>query len=632
MKLLISLILSVLFFAASADVRTVAVDSIEKDRSGRIIRANLRLTEGADAVLHVAWGLENVGDDIDAWDSCLPVAIIPGSKTTFTYEFPANVGDDVKAARFFLLEDFDIPLTKRYAWIGTDGNQVIDTTFIPSGQSSVEMKISLNSVDRSAALFCARSKGNSDDSFTAFYIAEGGWRFDYFKQGSASQPVAEANQIYVLKADGTGMYIDGDLISKQFIQDKKVAGLPLLLFGSRFSQGGRIENKASLKMYSLKAYHDINDKSSVALDLIPTEKDGVVCLYNRVDGSYLKSYPYDSHPLIHGEEVDFSRPGIISRSEVLSGSFGAERYVNIVAKRRSDATKRIASVDLSFTAGLPRKLYVAYGNKDMGDDITEWESVLFVDDISGDTTEYTFDIPESWEMDIAAIRFFLCGSEFYPGCESLCEGVKVDNVYVATSFIPTFRSIIDMTLSFSTVSESQTIFCARGPSNGPKSMTLFYLADGGWRLDRNSNQTISHVLAEVSKRYSITAGVFGLRVNNSSVIPRNEFLTEYTAGSTLALLMSSYSGHPENGSYPFTGTIYSFKAVQDSTDPDSVVLDLVPCVKDGKPHLYNRVDGEFFDFRGSGTATAVGVFSNGSSVSSTEVLNINPKGLRLSVR
>jgi len=632
MKLLFSLIFSVLFFAVSADVRTVAVDSIEKDLSGRIVRANLHLTAGADAVLHVTWGSKDAGDDIDAWDSCLPVAMISGSKTTFTYEFPVNVGDDVKVARFFLLEDFDIPLTKRYAWIGTDGNQVIDTSFIPSGRSSVEMEFSLNSVDRSVALFCARTQGNSTDSFTAFYIAGDGWRFDYFKQGSASQPVAEANQIYAFKADGTGLYLDGDLISERTVQDKKVAGLPLLLFGSRYSQGGTIENKASLKMYSLKVYRDISDRSSVALDLIPTEKDGVVCMYNRADGTYLKSYPYDIHPLTHGEEVDISRPGIISRSEVLSGSFGAERHVNIIAKRRSDATRRIVSVDLSFTAGLSRKLYVAYGNKDMGDDITAWESVLFVDDISGDTTEYTFDMPESWDMDIATIRFFLCDSEFYPGCESLCEGVKVDNVYVATSFVPTFRSVIDMTLSFSTVSEPQTIFCARGPSNGPKSMTLFYLADGGWRLDRNSNQTISYVAAEVSKRYSITAGVFGLRVNGSSVIPRNEFITEYTTGSTLAMLISSYGGHPENGSYPFTGTIYSFKAMQDSADPDSVVLDLVPCIKNGKPHFYNRVDGGFIGFSGSGTATAVGVLPNGSSVSSTDVLNINPTGLRMSVR
>ena len=95
---------------------------------------------------------------------------------------------------------------------------------------------------------------------------------------------------------------------------------------------------------------------------------------------------------------------------------------------------------------------------------------------------------------------------------------------------------------------------------------------------------------------------------------------------------SSYGGHPENGSYPFTGTIYSFKAMQDSADPDSVVLDLVPCIKNGKPHFYNRVDGGFIGFSGSGTATAVGVLPNGSSVSSTDVLNINPTGLRMSVR
>ena len=597
--------------AVSAYGRTVSVSSVERESHNRIVCANLQLTTGDAAVLHVAYGAADGGSDIDAWDVHRPVAMVEGNTTSYTYTFPSDIGDDVAAVRFFLLEDYDIPLAKRYDYVETDGTQFVETQFTPSGLSAVEMRLSLNSVDSSVALCCARTQGNSTDSFTAFYITGSGWRFDYFAAGSAVGPVAVAGQSYAVRVENTGLFLDGTCISSRTSKPGSVSGAPLLLFASYYGNTAYAENKASEKLYSLKAWSNSTDVTSIALDLVPTEHDGEACLYNRIDGTYLKS-AVSGHPLEHGNEIAVVRPVVLSQTVSLSGKFGAERTMRVVAKHRSSSTGRLSSLDLAFTSGLDRKLYVAYGARDEGNDITDWPHVRLVGDVSGDLTEYTFNVPESLGGDARAMRLFLCDGEYIPGCEAVCEGVAVDGVYVATGFTPTSFSIIDMALSFTTVSESQTIFCSRKSTTD--SLTVFYIADKGWRLDYKSAQTTSEVTAEINRKYSLRVTGVGLFVDDASIITCN--FGEFTAGSTMALFVASY-GHPESGSYPFKGTFYSLKAQQYSGDPNSVVLDLVSCQKDGNACLYNRVNGDFLNFGGSGTAVPVGSKANGTAVATT---------------
>jgi len=613
--------------AVSAYGRTVSVSSVERDSCNRIVRANLHLTTGDTAVLHIAWGSADGGSDIDAWDHHRPVAMVEGTTTSYAYAFPSDIGDDIAAVRFFLLEDYDIPLAKQYDYVETDGTQFVKTQFTPSGLSAVEMRLSLNSVDSSVALCCARTQGNNTDSFTAFYITGSGWRFDYFAGGQPVAPIAVSDQPYTVRMANNGLFLDGTRISARTSNPDRVSGAPLLLFASYYGDTANAQYKASEKLYSLKAWSNSTDVTSIALDLIPTEHDGEACLYNRIDGAYLKS-AVAGHPLEHGNEIAVVRPVVLSQTVSLSGKFGAERTIRVVAKHRSSSTGRLSSLDLAFTSGLDRKLYVAYGARDEGNDITDWPHVRLVGDISGDLTEYTFTVPESLGSDARAMRLFLCDSEYIPGCESVCEGVAVDGVYVATGFTPSTLSIIDMVLSFATVSESQTIFCAR--KSTADSLTMFYIADKGWRLDYKSDQITSEVTAEIGRKYSLRVTGNGLFVDDASIItPR--YFAEFTAGSTMALFVASY-GHPESGSYPFKGTFYSLKAQQLSGDPNSVVLDLVSCQKDGNACLYNRVNGDFLNFGGSGTAVPVGSKANGFAVATTDAFALYPLGFTISFR
>ena len=598
--------LSTVLSAAFADGRTVSVASVENDSHGRHLRANLSLSSGDVAVLHLAYGTTAGGDDIDSWEHCRPVAMIPGATTSYLYEFPRDIGDDIGAVRFFLLEDYDIPLKKQYDYVETDGSQYVMTSFLPTGHSAVEMELSLNSTNTSVALCGSRTTGN--DTFVAFYMASAvGWRFDYFIANGNSSQTAAPNTFYRLKFDGTGIWL-GDSRIKTYSKKSGTVGIPFALFG--MNNNGTVASMPSAKFRSVKIWSDLEDETSLAFDLIPTEKDGETCLYNRVDGTYLKSAA--GNALGHGGEVAIVRPTVLSRSAALTGSFGQERSMSVTAKHRTGSTHRLSSVDLAFTTGLDRKLYVAYGKSDGGDNIADWQNVRYVDVIPGSTNEYSFAIPESWGADVDKMRLFLMAKEYIHGCDAVCEGVAVTNKRVDTAFWPRAYTTIDMSILFGTVSDSQAIFAARN-SSGKLSMTLFYLGNDGWRFDYGSSdayQHWSHVPAETGLKYTINVTAFGLKVNGENVVPL-EYEGMNKAGSTLTLLSAS------NGGSSFKGTLYSCKA---TSGADSVDLDLVPCQKDGQVYLYNRVNGEFLPFSGPGTATPVGAAANGTPISETDTL------------
>ena len=368
----------------------------------------------------------------------------------------------------------------------------------------------------------------------------------------------------------------------------------------------------------MKIWSDLEDAASLAYDLIPTEKDGETCLYNRVDGTYLKS-AVEGHPLEHGAEVAVGRPEVLSCSATLTGSFGEERSMRVKAKHRTGSTHRLSSVDLAFTTGLDRKLYVAYGKSDGGDHIADWQNDRYVDVIPGSTNEYSFAIPESWGEDVHKMLLFLMATEYIHGCDAVCEGVAVTNKHVDTEFWPYAFTTIDISILFGTVSDSQTLFAARN-SNGKSSMTLFCLGNEGWRFDYGSSVGYQHrtgISAVTGRRYAINARVYGLKVDNEDVLSL-DYEGMNSAGSALTLLATS------SGGSPFKGTLYSFKAKTGKTATGAVAadLDLVPCQKDGQAYLYNRVNGEFLSFSGSGTATPVGAAANGTSISETDSLSI----------
>ena len=381
--------------AASAYGRTVSISSMTRNSQGRLT-ANLALTTGDTNVLYVAYGATDGGSDFDAWETRRPVAMVAGDTTSYTYTFPSDKGNNVKIARFFLLEDYDHALSKRYEYILTDGAQYVKTPFTPSGRSAVEMRLSLNSVSSSVALCCARI--NNDTSFTAFYITGKGWRFDYFAVGTEAAPVAVADQAYALRMDSSGLYLDGSCISARTFVDK-VAGGPLLIFGAKNGTGNDsvdAQYKASAKLYSMRAWSNSTDVASIALDLIPTEHEGEPCLYNKIDGTYLKS-AVSGHPLGHGAEVPVTRPSVVASSD--SRNISGIWYVDCVNGNDSNlgtsaalpkqtiraATTNAASGDVIYVA--PGTYGGAEGSQAISESSTVGTRVVVPEGVTLESTE-----------------------------------------------------------------------------------------------------------------------------------------------------------------------------------------------------------------------------------------------------
>ena len=607
--------------AVSAYGRTVSVSSVETD-PGWSRRANLQFSAGAPAVLHVAWGAADGGSDIDAWDHHRPVAMIDGSTTTYSYMFPEEMGDDVAAVRFFLLEDYDIPLTKRYAYVQTDGSQYVETSFVPTGHSAVEMQLSLNSVDSSVALCCARKDVNNRDSFTVFYLTGSGWRFDYYTVGSAAGPVAVADQPYALRMEGSGMYLDGSCIST-LTPVSTVSERSLLLFGAKYGDTPDASYRASMKLYSMKAWSDSADVTSIALDLIPTELDGEPCLYNRIDGTYLKS-ARSGYPLSHGEEVAINRPAVLasSASVDVSGIWSFDgRAVRVSSVEKDSDGNRWAN--LQFSAGDPAVLHAAWGAADGGSDIDAWDHHRPVAMIDGSTTTYSYMFPEEMGDDVAAVRFFLLEDYDIPLTKRYAYVQTDGSQYVETSFVPTGHSAVEMQLSLNSVDSSVALCCARKDVNNRDSFTVFYLTGSGWRFDYYTVGSAAGPVAVADQPYALRMEGSGMYLDGSCI---STLTPVSTVSERSLLLFGAKYGDTPDASYRASMKLYSMKAWSNSTDATSIALDLVPTEHDGEACLYNKIDGTYLKSARSGCPLAHGAevaVNRPAVLSSSASLNVS---------
>ena len=285
----------------------------------------------------------------------------------------------------------------------------------------------------------------------------------------------------------------------------------------------------------------------MALDLVPASSNGVVGLYNRLDGTFLVDR--------EGVGLTASSGGVDilqDLTEAITGSFGAERKV-LVTSTTHDENNRLTEVGLSFTAGAySRWLYVAHGNcaGDAGNP-ANWSACDEVAEITGavSTTSRVFPVPAEWSGEI---RFFLLEHDVIP-CDERYEYVTVGaSKYFETEFVPTGDTKIEMKLALTDISTSQTPFCARGNNTSFNTYTMFYIANTGWRFDYGSYQNSSSVKAEANRAYLIVTDSSGMSVNGERIISTSA--AQFTADGRLALFASHY-GNTSYGNN-FTGRFY----------------------------------------------------------------------------
>ena len=266
--------------------RNVCVTSTTRDENNRLTEVSLSITAGAATRwLYVAHG--NCAGDAGnpaSWSDCDEVAEIPEatSTTNLVFNVPAEWSGNV---RFFLLEHDVIPCDVRYEYVTVGASKYVETQFIPTRDAKTEMKLAFTDVSASQTPFCARGSGTGStlaNTYTMFYIANKGWRFDFGFASNSSAVKAEADRAYLIETDSLGMSVDGVRIISASTAQFTAAGR-LALFASH-SGNTSYGNYFTGRFYSFRAW---DAQSNLALDLLPCSVNGEVCFYDRVGKTYL---------------------------------------------------------------------------------------------------------------------------------------------------------------------------------------------------------------------------------------------------------------------------------------------------------------------------------------------------------
>lgn len=262
--------------------RNVCVTSTTRDENNRLTEVSLSITAGAATRwLYVAHG--NCAGDAGnpaGWSDCDEVAEIPpGATTDLVFSVPAGWSGQI---RFFLLEHDVIPCDVRYEYVTVGASKYVETQFIPTRDTKTEMKLAFTDTSTSQTPFCARGNNTSLNTYTMFYIADAGWRFDFGTSQNSSAVKAEADRAYLIETDSSGMSVDGERIISASVAQFTATGR-LALFASHYGNTS-YGNNFTGRFYHFRAW---DAQSNLALDLLPCSVNGEVCLYDRVSKTYL---------------------------------------------------------------------------------------------------------------------------------------------------------------------------------------------------------------------------------------------------------------------------------------------------------------------------------------------------------
>ena len=263
--------------------RNVRVTSTTRDENSRLTGVSLSITAGiATRWLYVAHG--NCAGDAGnpaSWSDCDEIAEIPEatSTTNLVFNVPAGWSGQI---RFFLLEHDVIPCDVRYEYVTVGASKYVETQFVPTRDTKTEMKLAFTDVSASQTPFCARGTATSAYTYTMFYIADEGWRFDLGNNRNSSSVKAEADRAYVIQTDSSGMSVDGSPVIAASAAQFTALGR-LALFASHYGNTS-YDNNFTGRFYHFRAW---DAQSNLALDLLPCSVNGEVCFYDRVSKTYL---------------------------------------------------------------------------------------------------------------------------------------------------------------------------------------------------------------------------------------------------------------------------------------------------------------------------------------------------------
>ena len=508
------------------------------------------------------------------------------------------------------------------------GTQYVKTGFTPAARTAVRCDFELVEFT-SSALFGARSAAGQNAFALLTIVPSGsaghGWRFDYGNQIKNSAVDPMAGKRYLAEADYRGLKIDGALLQNATLGSLGTVtpGCVMALFG--MSTAGGLGSPSKATMYSFKAWSDTDDKTAtLAADLVPCRKGGVVSFYNRANGTFESNV---SGTLVGGADKAHSSCGTAVDSSAVFNPYGSDRTMTVVQFYRD---RRQPTASLTFTAGHADCALVAvHDSVDHGGAISDWpsENTMLLATVPAATTSTTVSIP--WRIEDGEEHFFRVflvarsGSETY---DRQFDGIRATGTqYVLTDFVPTQTANVMVDFKFDAIADAQAIFGARGTGN-TAAFAVWHTLNYGYRFDYANWNDNSNVIADKERDHVINTYSSGIELDGERIksVPDSAKVS-FTSPCPMAVFGLNTAGTV--GAFA-KGVCRYVKAWRVAGQENTRVLDLLPAMKNGEVGFYNKCDGKFFGNSGTGAFKAVNEVVNTTAqvLSDSGTLDVPPPG------
>ena len=288
-------------------------------REGRQPKANLTFTAGlAECDLVAVHGPADAGDNIADWPNAAFLGTIPASTTSMTATIPWRIPDETPHFfRFFLVSPIN-PVTgdsfRLFEGLRANGGSYVLTDFTPTGTTVVQCDCQFDDLSANVALFGAR-KASGDTQFVMIHTTDQGFRHDYYGGIANSRVMAATGTRYRIEMDYTRLMVNGEPVVDLHYSgpDNFTTPCPLMVFA--MNNNGSSAAPAPATMYSFQAWSDTG-RSTLALDLVPCERNGVAGFWDKVESRFLGRSGSGVLETV-GDEIVDPYATVLSRSSTL---------------------------------------------------------------------------------------------------------------------------------------------------------------------------------------------------------------------------------------------------------------------------------------------------------------------------
>ena len=569
--------------AGTVGARTVTVSHVVRS-SGLVHLGFGPGTVGVSNQLYAVRASVDRGAVKDGWEDVRPLGLITPSMESLTWKMPVEWITQKSAVRFFLT---NVSYDKRLFSLISDGTPYINTGVTPDATTDITVD---SYVSGSVAPFGVAGY------FMAFCNGSGANQFYYSYLGISNSPGLDINTIgarHVTRLCRSGLYIDGTQVA-DFSDDTttEACDYPIYLFRRKGSDKTTNEKNGYCAVYGA----EISKGGTLVRKFIPAIKNGEAGMYDAVSGGFFTNA---------APSGTFTTTGAAGHQRFEDAhNFEASSPILFGEREFSASACDLATgrVELTFSAGSAKRLFLVYADMDRGPDYRAWTNVVFAANVPADMRSLSYELPEGVRAANCAYRFILSDADDESGyttrLASLYGNSGGKNAWIDTGIVPDTKTHIRIRAAVASSSAAsfgvagRFVFFDNGGTTGifpiffgHGSTAVTYASVPGWDATAPNLYEFGPDGPLLNgRRLADDAWNFGCD-SVSAVVPIALFARRDNNAEAVTLSKTGYI------------RIYSCYIETNGVPARS----FVPCVKGGAYGMFDRISGTFFGNAGTGS-------------------------------